>query len=408
MATFSIALSGLTAASSGLDITSNNIANADTNGYKSSSAEFGDVYTSGAVNLNTATGGEGARLEASVQQFTQGDITTTSSPLDLALSGNGFFTLNSASGPVYTRNGEFEEDNQGNVVSATGQFLQVYPPLTTGGFNTGALQNLNLNTAQSAPVPTTTGSVILNLPSNDPAIATAFNATNSATYNQSTSTTVYDSLGNSYPATFYFTQTATPGQWTVHMSINGTVVGGAQTVTFNNTGTLATPVGGNLAFAGFNPTDGAAPMSVSFNFGQTTQYGTQFGVSSIIQNGYTTGQLSTVSVDTNGVVSAVYTNGRSTQLGQLAIANFPNAQGLQQLSNTDWAQTFSSGTVVQGTAGSAGFGTVQAGALENSNVDLTTELVNMITEQRAFQANAQVITTADQLSQTVISIATNG
>ena len=149
-------------------------------------------------------------------------------------------------------------------------------------------------------------------------------------------------------------------------------------------------------------------MNMAFNFGQTTQYGTQFGVTSIIQNGYTTGQLSTVSIDPTGIVSAVYTNGRSTQLGQLAIANFPNPQGLQQLGNTNWAQTFASGTVVQGTAGSAGFGSVQSGALESSNVDLTTELVNMITEQRAFQANAQVITTADQMSQTVIGISTNG
>jgi flagellar hook protein FlgE len=177
---------------------------------------------------------------------------------------------------------------------------------------------------------------------------------------------------------------------------------------FSSAGAVTAPANGNLTFAGFNPTDGAAPMSMTFNYGNSTQYGTQFGVNSITQNGYTTGQLSTVSVDSTGVVSAVYTNGRSTQLGQLAIANFPNPQGLQQLSDTNWAQTFSSGTVVQGTAGSAGFGTVQSSALENSNVDLTTELVNMITEQRAFQANAQVITTADQMSQTVIGIATNG
>jgi flagellar hook protein FlgE len=409
MATFSIALSGLTAASSALDITSNNIANADTNGFKNSQAEFGDVFSSGAVNLNTSTAGEGVQLIGSEQQFTQGDITTTSSPLDMAISGNGFFTLNSPSGYVYTRNGEFQEDSNGNVVSGTGQFLQVYPPLANGGFNTGALQNLNLNTAQSAPVATTAGNAILNLPSNDTAPTVApFDPTNPATYNQSTSTTVYDSLGNSYPATMYFTQTAVPGTWDVDMTVNGTQVGGTQTLAFTSAGVLQTPASGNLTFAPFDPTDGAAPMSMTFNFSQTTQYGTQFGVSSITQNGYTTGQLSTVSVDSSGVVSAVYTNGRSTNLGQLAIANFPNPQGLQQLSDTDWAQTFSSGTVVQGTAGSAGFGTVQSSALENSNVDLTTELVNMITEQRAFQANAQVITTADQMSQTVIGIATNG
>jgi flagellar hook protein FlgE len=409
MATFSIALSGLSAASSALDITSNNIANADTNGYKSSAAEFGDVFSSGAVNLNTSTAGEGVQLISSEQQFTQGDITTTSSPLDMALSGNGFFTLDSPSGITYTRNGEFQEDQNGNVVTATGQYLQVYPPLANGGFNTGAMQDLNLNTAQSAPQATTTGTVGLNLPSNDTApTVKPFDPTNADTYNQSTSTTVYDSLGNSYPATFYFTQTATPGTWDVDMTVNGTQVGTTQTLTFNANGGLTTPANGDLTFGGYTPTDGATAMSMTFNFSNSTQYGTAFGVSSITQNGYTTGQLSTVSVSTTGVVSAVYTNGRSTDLGQLAIANFPNPQGLQQLTDTEWAQTFSSGTVVLGTAGSAGFGTVQSGALENSNVDLTTELVNMITEQRAFQANAQVITTADQMSQTVIGIATNG
>jgi flagellar hook protein FlgE len=406
---FSIALSGLTASNTALDITSNNIANANTVGFKDSQAEFADVYASGAVNLNSSTSGEGVRIVTAAQQFTQGNISSSAGALDLAISGNGFFTVNSPNGPEYTRNGQFSEDSNGNVVTDTGQFLQVYPPLATGGFNTGALSNLNLNTAQSAPVATTTGNVILNLPSNATVPTQApFDPTNSATYTQSTSTTVYDSLGNSYPATFYFSQTATPGLWNVNMTVNGTQVGGAQTLTFSNTGAVTAPPNGNVTFAGFNPTDGAQPMSMAFNFGQTTQYGTQFGVTSITQNGYTTGQLSTVSIDPTGIVSAVYTNGRSTQLGQLAIANFPNEQGLQQLGNTNWAQTFSSGTVVQGTAGSAGFGSIQSGSLESSNVDLTTELVNMITEQRAFQANAQVITTADQMSQTVIGISTNG
>ena len=407
---FNIALSGLSAANTALDVTSNNVANANTVGFKNSQAEFADVYSSGAVNLNTSTSGEGVRVVTAAQQFTQGNISTTSGgALDLAISGNGLFTLNSPNGNVYTRNGEFSEDANGNVVSDTGQFLQVYPPLATGGFNTGALSNLNLNTAQSAPVATSTGNVILNLPSNATVTAQApFDPTNSATYNQSTSTTVFDSLGNSYPATFFFSQTAAPGVWNVNLTVNGTPVGAAQTLTFSNTGAVTAPANGNLNFGAFTPTDGAQPVSPTFNFGQSTQFGQQFGVSSITQNGFTTGQLSTVSIDSTGIVSAVYTNGRSTQLGQLAIANFPNEQGLQQLGDTNFAQTFASGTVVQGTAGSAGFGTVQAGALESSNVDLTTELVNLITEQRAFQANAQVITTSDQLSQTVIEIGTNG
>jgi flagellar hook protein FlgE len=406
MSSFSIALSGLTASSSDLDITANNIANADTVGFKGSRAEFADVYASGAVNLNTSVTGEGVRLASTAQQFTQGNISTSSSNLDLAISGDGFFTLKDANGIVYSRNGQFAEDSSGNVVSSTGQALQVYPPLVNGGFNTGALSDLNLQTAQSAPLATTTGTVILNLPAGAavPTVA-PFDPTNSLTYNQSTSTTVYDSLGNSYPATLFFTQTAAPNTWAVNMTVNGTTVAATPpTLTFSNTGAVTVPAGGGLTFAGFNPPDGAQPMSMNFNFGQTTQYGGSFGVTSITQNGYATGQLSTVAIDSSGVVSAVYTNGRSTELGQLAMANFPNPQGLKQLGDTNWSETFTSGNVVQGTANSAGFGSIQSGALESSNVDLTTELVNMITAQRSFDSNAQVITTANQESQTVIQI----
>jgi flagellar hook protein FlgE len=406
MSSFSIALSGLTAASSDLDVTANNVANADTVGFKSSRAEFADVFAAGAVNLNTSAIGEGVRLSTTAQQFTQGNISTSGSNLDLAISGDGFFTLQDPSnGVVYTRNGQFSEDKNGNVVTATGQALQVYPPTATGGFNTGALTDLNLQTAQSQPLATTAGTVILNLPAGStPPTGGAFDPTNPATYNQSTSTTVYDSLGNAYPATFFFTQTAVAGVWNVNMTVNGTLLPTTNQLTFSDDGAVTAPAGGELNFPGYTPTDGAAAMDMTFDFDQSTQFGGDFGVSSIVQNGFTTGQLSTVSIDPTGVVSAVYTNGRSTQLGQLALANFPDPQGLKQLGDTNWAQTFTSGTVISGTAGSAGFGSIQSGALEASNVDLTTELVNMITAQRAFQANAQVITTANQLSETVINI----
>jgi flagellar hook protein FlgE len=406
MAAFSIALSGLTSASSDLDVTANNVANADTTGFKQSRAEFADVFAAGAVNLNTSAIGEGVRLATTAQQFTQGNISTSGSNLDLAISGDGFFTLNDPSnGIVYTRNGQFSEDKNGDVVTATGQALQVYPPTSTGGFNTGALTNLNLQTAQSSPLATTAGTVILNLPAGStPPTGGAFDPANPATYNQSTSTTVFDSLGNSFPATFFFTQTATAGVWNVNMTVNNVLNTTTNQLTFSNTGAVTPPASGALNFPGFTPTDGAGAMDMTFNFAQTTQFGGGFGVTSIIQNGFTTGQLSTVSIDPTGVVSAVYTNGRSTQLGQLALSNFPDPQGLKQLGNTNWAETFSSGTHISGTAGSSGFGSIQSGALEASNVDLTTELVNMITAQRAFQANAQVITTANQLSQTVINI----
>ena len=417
MSSFRIALSGLTAASTDLDVTANNIANADTIGFKSSRAEFADLYATGAANLNQSTTGEGVELSTNAQQFTQGDITTTSSNLDLAISGDGFFTLKSSNGISYTRNGQFQESSTGNVVTPDGAALQVYPTLPNGGFNTGTTTDLNLQTSQSAPSATTTGSVILNLPANTtPPVGTPFNPNDSTTYNESTSTTVYDSLGTAYPATMYFSATANPNVWAVNMTINGknvtstTAVPTTSLLTFGANGSLTsasnagtTNAQGNLNFA-YTPTDGASPMALSVNFGTTTAYGGQFGVTSITQNGFATGQLSTVAVDASGIVSAVYTNGRSTELGQLAMANFPNTQGLKQLGSTSWSQTFDSGDVVQGTAGSASFGSIQSGALESSNVDLTTELVNMITAQRAFDANAQVVTTANQESQTVTQI----
>ncbi len=420
MSSFSIALSGLTAASSDLDVTANNIANADTNGFKSSRVEFADVYASGGATVSSTAIGEGVRVASTAQQFTQGNITTTGGNLDLAISGNGFFTLKDASGYEYTRNGAFTEDNQGNVVTATGQFLQVYPPLATGGFNTGALANLNLQTSDSAPQATGAnntvgGTVILNLPANSTAPGVAFNPTDSASYTESTATTVYDSLGNAYPATLFFVAGATANDWTVYMTADGNTLpappaaglalnfgaNGAVANTSSAGGTPPTP--GVLNFGAFAPA-GAASNSLTFDFTKSTQYGGGFGVSSITQNGYATGQLSSVSIDPSGIVSAVYTNGRSTQLGQIAMANFPNPQGLAELGNTNWSSTYQSGVPVQGTPNSAGFGNIQSGALESSNVDLTTELVNMITAQRAFDSNAQVITTANQLSQTVINI----
>jgi flagellar hook protein FlgE len=349
--------------------------------------------------------GDGVRLAVTAQQFTQGNITSTNSNLDLAISGDGFFTTQNASGLRYTRNGAFSVDKSGNVVNSTGDALQVFPPLANGGFNTGALSDLNLETSSSAPNATTKGTVIVNLPAASPVpVVAVFNPADPNSYNESTTTSVYDSLGNQYNATFFFKQTAVANQWQVGLTVNGTQIGGLQNLQFSNAGAQTVPAGGAIVFPAFNPPSGAAPLNVTFNFAKTTQYGGTFGVNSITQDGYATGQLSTVAIDNSGVVSAVYTNGRSTQLGQLALANFPNPQGLHQLGDTSWAESFASGNATLGEAATAGFGQIQAGALEDSNVDLTTQLVNMITAQRDFQANAQVITTENQITQTVINI----
>jgi flagellar hook protein FlgE len=202
----------------------------------------------------------------------------------------------------------------------------------------------------------------------------------------------------------YFVKTANTNEWQTSLYVDGTAVGTAQTLQFSNTGTLTSPANGQIAFPAYTPATGAAPMNMTFDFSLATQYGNTFNVNSVTQDGYTTGRLIGMDIDSTGVVQARFTNGRSIGLGQVAVANFANPQGLQQLGDTSWAETFGSGQVLRGQAGNSGFGLVQSGALEASNVDITEQLVNMITAQRNFQANAQMISTADAITQTIINI----
>ena len=401
----SIPLSGIEAATTHLNTISNNIANASTTGFKQSVAEFSSVFAVSPNGVSTTQVGNGVAVAAVQQQFGEGDIQTTSNNLDMAISGQGFFVTNSAGQTQYTRNGSFQENEAGVVQTASGATLQVYPPNPAGGFNLGTLTDLTIPSGESAPHATTTGTLALNLPSGAAAPAvTPFSAANSASYNDSTSMTVYDSLGAAHTATLYFIQTATANQWQAQLTIDGNVVGTAQTLTYSAAGQLLTPNSGNINFGSYTPATGANALDVTFNLTQSTQFGANFGVTSVAQNGFTTGQLTGVNVSTSGVVQAQYTNGQAVALGQVAMANFPDPQGLQQLSNTSWAQTFSSGTAALGTAGSGDLGQIQSGALEASNVDLTAELVNMITAQQAFQSNSQAITANDQDIQTILHI----
>jgi flagellar hook protein FlgE len=196
----------------------------------------------------------------------------------------------------------------------------------------------------------------------------------------------------------------TPNLWTTQLYVDGNAVGTAQNLQYDDSGTLIDPTTGTITFPPYTPATGAADMNMTFDFSQSTQYGGNFNVNAITQDGYTTGRLIGIDIDSAGVVQARFTNGRSTALGQVALANFANPQGLQQLGDTNWAETFSSGQALRGQAGNSGFGLVQSGALEASNVDITEQLVNMITAQRNFQANAQMISTADAVTQTIINI----
>jgi flagellar hook protein FlgE len=405
---FAQALSGLQAASESLDNIGNNIANASTIGYKDVTTDFADVYASTLWGSTANQVGIGVQVAAVTPQFTQGTITTTSNPLDLAINGSGFFQLQGNGMTTYTRDGEFSLNNSGAIVSAGGQQLLGYPATAAGTITDGTPVPLNLSTAPVAPSATTTASVSLNLDASDTPITAAFNMADSTTFNSSTSMTVYDSLGDSHTLSLYFAQTASD-TWNVYASSDGAVLNGGaavQTLTFNSAGQLASGTDATGALSIPVTTGAATPVAVAltFPYAATSQYGSAFAVSSNTQNGYATGALSGFSIGTNGIISGEYSNGQTLAMGQIAMANFTDPQGLIAMGGNQFQQSEASGAPVVGAPGAGTLGTLQSGALESSTVDITTELVNLITAQRAYQANAETVKTVDQVEQTLMSL----
>lgn len=406
---FGIALSGISAAQTDLDVTANNISNSETTGYKGSRTEFSELFSTSLQGVSSLQSGNGVRVSSVSQQFAQGNIETTSNSLDLAINGSGFFVLSDNGAMQYTRAGSFTTDSSGYVVNSAGQRLQVYPSTGNDSFNTSTLSDLQLSTSQSAPAETTSVETIFNLPADaTQPTTTTFDPSDSTSYNNATSVTVYDSLGAAHTSTLYFAKTANDNEWNVYQYVDGTAVPDPptpQTLTYTSSGELQTPTTGEVAFGTYTPSTGADAMDITFDFSQSTQYGNSFSVSSVSQDGYTTGQLSGISVDSTGIVQANFTNGQSVSLGQVALVNFANPQGLQKVDNTNWVETYASGSAVRGEAGASGFGQLQSGALENSNIDITEQLVNMIVAQRNYQANAQMISTEKSITETIINMA---
>ena len=397
---FRVALSGLNAATADLNVTANNIANASTVGFKGSRAEFSDVFAVGAQEI-----GNGVRLSNVSQTFSQGGIDFTDRGLDLAISGEGFFTMSDGGSINYSRVGAFGIDRDGFVVNSQNQRLQIFAPAGNGSFNTGTLTDLQLSTTDSPPQATAIAEFGVNLPAAAlPPPVAVFDPANASSFNHSTAVTIFDSLGATHNATVYFVKTAIPNEWESYFYVDGNAVGGANPLVYNNVGQLITPATGTITLPPYTPGNGAADIAMTANFSLSTQFGSQFGVNLLSQDGFSAGRLSNIDVDAEGVIFARFTNGRSEPLGQVALSNFANTQGLRQLGDTSWGETFTSGDAIRGAAGTASFGLIQSGALEASNVDLTGQLVQMITAQRNFQANAQMISTADQVTQTIINI----
>ncbi len=401
---FRIALSGLNAASSNLEVTANNIANVNTVGYKGARPDFAAVYSVSSQRTSSATVGSGVRLNDVSQEFSQGNVDFTNNTLDLAIGGEGFFVVQDNGTQTYTRAGNFQLDRDGFVVTPAGERLQAFVANAQGGFNSGQLTDIQITSGTNPPAATGSASFGLNLPADavEPSV-TPFDPAEPSTYNHSTSVTVYDSLGAPHTATMYFVKGAAANSWTAHTTIDGTAVGAGEPVVFDANGVLQTPATGNYTLPAFATGNGATDITMTVDLTDSTQFGGAFAVNAISQDGSATGTLAGIDIDVDGVITARFTNGQSTALGKVAMANFANPQGLQQLGDT-WAGTNASGEVIIGEANTGRFGGITSGALEASNVDLTEELVNMITAQRNFQANAQMISTADQTTQTIINI----
>jgi len=402
---FRTALSGLNAASADLRVTGHNIANSGTTGFKQSRAEFADVFAVAYAGISRTAVGSGVKLAAVTQQFTQGNIDFTGNNLDLALSGKGFFVLDDHGARSYTREGAFQIDRDGYVVNASGQRLQAYPVRDTlaGTFETGSLSDLRLTTTDSPPRQTTRVEAEFNLAADAEDLSgVPFDTEDPASYAFTTSLTVYDSLGQAHTAELFFRPVGGLN-WEGYLAIDGNQVGGATSLEFDASGSVVQPTG-TINFGTYTPGNGASDVSIEFDFTGATQYGSVSTINSLRQDGFSSGRLTGVDIDKTGVVSARFTNGQSLPLGQVAVANFSNPQGLQQVGDNQWVETFAAGDPLLGVAGNADFGLVQSGGLEASNVDIAEQLVNLITAQRNFQANSQVISTADAVTQTIINI----
>ena len=454
---FNTALSGLNAAQKDLDVTSNNIANVNTTGFKESRAEFVDVYAASLLASGKTKVGDGVLTADVAQQFQQGSIQFTNNALDLAITGNGFFATVPEIDSLetsYTRAGQFKLNDSNFVVNSAGGHLLGFPVNADG---TSA--SVSLSTAEPIRIPTSSGApqktaevdIRMNLPAGDSYISTApgnFDPDDPLTFNHSTSITVFDSLGDSHVMTYYFIKdnpTSNPNEWMLFASVDGkpidfidpagggtNPVGGATSgplspggltgarLSFDSSGDfqsqIPTLANGGIITRDFtnhlpNGADPLQTIQVNFNLdplgpnpNEPTQFASNFEVTSLEQDGLAVGRLTGIDIGADGLVRATYSNGTSEPLSRIALVNFANEQGLTQIGNTGWKESISSGEALAGEGGSGTFGTINSSALEQSNVNLTTELIDLISAQRNFQANSRALEVDNQLNQTILQI----
>ncbi len=410
---FQQGLSGLNAASKNLDVIGHNIANSGTTGFKSSRADFAEMVASAIGSSSGSTTGIGVGVGAISQQFTQGPINGTGNSLDLAINGDGFFRISLADGTqAYTRSGNFQLNKAGSLVTVDGSNVMGYAiDPKTGKTDSTTLQPLKYPTGQPIPAQATSKILAaLNLDARathaagDSTATPPIEATPRATYG--TSLEVYDSQGMPTPVTMYF-EKGDGNTWNVYTSLeaNAQIAG---TLEFDASGKLVSGSPLNLNVSVSNPnTGGVNPvtdLNLTLDLSGVTQFGSSFAVSKLNQDGYAAGELTGINISGDGTVMASYSNGVTRAESQVALAKFGNTQGLSSIGSNNWVATADSGPPVLGTAKSGSFGALQSGALESSNVDLTAELVNMMSAQRSYQANAQTIKTQDQVFSTLVNL----
>lgn len=403
---FQQGLSGLNAAARNLDVIGNNVANASTVGFKASNALFADVYANAVSGTSGTMAGIGTTVSAIQQDHAQGNISVSTNPLDMAINGNGFFRMSQNGAVSYSRNGQFHLDKDGYIVNAQGARLTGYPAGPNGTVVASTPGDLQVSAADIDPSATTEAEVGLNLDSRKTAITAAFNLNDPATYHHATSMSVYDSLGNEHTLSMYFVKTAA-NTWSVFAANDGTQVGTAAVGTLNfdssgNVDATTTTLPFNLSLP--VTTGATTPLTVDLDFTGSTQFGSIFGVNELSQDGYASGRLTGFNISGDGTILGRYSNGQSRAQGQVTLATFTNLHGLQPLGNNLYAETATSGQPIVGVPQSGSLGVLQSGAVEDSNVDLTAELVDMITAQRVYQANAQTIKTQDAVLQTLVNL----
>jgi len=410
---FQQGLSGLNAAAKNLDIVGNNVANANTVGFKGAEGQFSDIFAAAGAGSGRTAVGIGTQLSRVSQVFTQGNVTVSSNPLDMAINGNGFFRLSDNGTISYSRNGQFSLDRNGYIVNAGGGRLTGYTAGAGGALATSAPTDIQIVQSDIAPRTTTSVSAGVNLDSRKAINAATFNIADSTTYDSATSLSVYDSLGNAHAVSLYFTKSAA-NVWDAYAGADGVPVGfvppaapvAIGTITFDGATGLIDTTATTLPFAISVPvTTGATdPMPINVDFTGTTQFGSAFGVNALNQDGYGSGRLGGYNISADGVIQGRYSNGQTQTLAQVVAANFTNPGGLQSTGANGWGETIGSGPALVGVPGTGSLGSIQSGALEDSNVDLTAELVKMIMAQRVYQSNAQSIKTQDAVLQTLVNM----